>query len=917
MSARSGDGEPAELCFGPFRLIPQRKLLLRDGRPVRLGQRSLDLLHALTRRAGEVIGKRTLMAEAWPDLHVDESNLRVQMTALRKALGDGVGEVRYVVTVAGRGYCFVAPVLGASRGGAAESQGRASRPLGALPVQLLPVIGRAADVANIVEILRAERFVTIIGAGGVGKTTVGVAVAAHLAASYDSPPVFVDFAALTDRAAVPDRLASALEISGDDPLAHLAAQRDVRRLVILDSCEPVVGAAAAMAEAVLRAAPGVHVLATSREPLRAEGEWTYRLPSLETPPSGSGLTAANALAFPAVQLFVERSRATARGSGLADADAPVVADICRRLDGIPLAIELAATHVAQLGITGLAERLDHRFTMLLKGRRTALPRHQTLGATLDWSHGLLTAAEQGLLHRLSVFRGWFTLDAALAVAAGTTVGDVEAIEQVARLVDKSFLVVSLENGPAVYRLLDVTRVYAAEKLAATGEAGAVAALHAAYICSVFVDSEGLWATLPPAEAKRRMVPHLDDLRAALEWAHGPEGAADTAVTLTAAAVPLWACLGLVEEARARVERALAAFRRSPQADPRRGMQLFAALGTISLQLGGTLEEAWRGCVAIAGQLGDVEYQLRGLNGLALSAMRRDYREALALATQFRDLAQASADPNDAAVGDRLVGYVLHSLGKQEEARRLTERMLASYARRSVPPHQARLNYYDQRVLSISTLARINWVQGFPSVLAALRHGAFGLSGCLPGRGSAAGGDDPRHPSGRAGPGAHLAALGRKLRRAGSDPARRTGRGRRDAARGARRGPARLLQRPHGGAARRLGRGPQPPREARGGAGGHRGRTRRRARHRRAVVRARVPPASRRGHAGAERGRRGAGGGSAVQRGRLHRGRARRPVLGIAGGDEPGRALAGYRARRGGTRTPRWDLATLRRGARLA
>jgi predicted ATPase len=268
-------------------------------------------------------------------------------------------------------------------------------------------------------------------------------------------------------------------VQTEDPLVGLLAFIDDRKiLLVLDSCEHVIGVAAALAERVVRESPQGHILATSREALRVEGEHVHVLHSLDCPPEDAHPTASEVLRYPAAQLFMERAAASGYGAAFSDIDAPIVARSCRRLDGVALAIELAASHVGALGIRGIAELLDNHFSLLLRGRRTALPRHETLNAMLDWSYGLLSEQEKVVLCRLSVLVGDFTLHAAGSVASETEVDEAEVIAAVTNLVAKSLISTTVINGPTSYRLLDTTRAYAAAKLAERGEADRIARRHA-------------------------------------------------------------------------------------------------------------------------------------------------------------------------------------------------------------------------------------------------------------------------------------------------------------------------------------------------------------------------------------------------------------------------------------------------------
>src|SRR5262245_6076746 len=333
------------ISFGPFRLLPSQQLLLEDGKPVRVGSRALDILIALAERANETISREDLIARVWPDTVVEEGNLRVHIAALRRALGDGQGGNRYVANIPGRGYRFVAPVSVSD-----ERESAPALPSGVVQIHDLPasparVVGRADVVNSLISQLPQRRFITLVGPGGIGKTTVALAVADQLLASYADGVRFIDLAPLTDPLLVPRALAFALGVAirSDNPIPGLVAfLRDKKMLLMLDSCEHVVDPAAGLVEHVLRAAPGVHILATSREAMRAEGERVHRLGPLGVPATSASLTAAEALGYPAVALFVERATEILETFELTDANAGVVADICRRLDGIALAIELAA-----------------------------------------------------------------------------------------------------------------------------------------------------------------------------------------------------------------------------------------------------------------------------------------------------------------------------------------------------------------------------------------------------------------------------------------------------------------------------------------------------------------------------------------------------------------------------------------------
>src|SRR5436853_7014819 len=560
------------ISFGPFRLLPAQRLLLEGDQPVRLGSRAFDILATLLERPGEVIVKDDLKSRAWPKTFVEDANLKIQISALRRALGDGQGGRRYIATIPGRGYNFVAPVRFEKLARAATIASAAAHNL---PLTATRMIGREEAIATLVSRLSRERLLTIIGPGGIGKTTVALAVAERMITDYEHGVWLVDLAPLGDPRLVPSTVAAVLglEVRTENPLPGLiAALRDRRMLLLLDNCEHVIDATASLAAAVLSGVPRVNILATSREPLGVAGERVHRLGPLGSPPTSSGLTAAEAAAFPAVQLFVERATAIVEDFALTDANAQPVVEICRRLDGLPRAIEFAAPRVEVLGVAALAASLDS-LPLLGAQRRTAMPRHRTMRAVVDWSYRLLSEDEQRFLRALGIFAGGFTVEAAAAVAIGASDTPCEAIDQLADLVTKSLVVADVSGAKPRFRLLDTTRAYAIEKLDGSGERERVACRHAEYYRNLFERAESEAPARPADEWLADYAQEIDNLRAALDWAFSPGGDGSIGVALTAAAVPLWMRLSLPEECRGRAERALAALGAGASRDARHEMKL--------------------------------------------------------------------------------------------------------------------------------------------------------------------------------------------------------------------------------------------------------------------------------------------------------------------------------------------------------
>src|SRR6266700_2298088 len=470
------------ICFGAFCLWPVRRLLLQDNQPVRIGSRALDILIALLERPGDLVTKDELMARVWPNTFVEPANLTVHIAALRRALGDGRDGNRFLINIPGRGYRFVAPVtvseqfkpsLRATAGGESHN----------LPAKVTRLIGRQDIVGRLSSQIARDRFLTVVGPGGIGKTAVVLTVAEKMAASYRHGTWWIDLATGENRQHVAGAVASVLGLELDreeSPASVVTALRDKEMLLVLDTCEHVVAAVAGLVAAVLREAPGVHVLATSREPLHSEGEQLCRLAGLESPPADCA-SAEQARRFPAVELLVERAAATIGDFTLSDADATAVSDICRTLDGIPLAIELVACRVGSLGIAELAAALEAPQLLLTSGYRTGPARQHTMRASLDWSHDLLTDKQQVVLRRLSIFSGEFTLHDAVTVVSDRDQSDCDIIDEVSELVAKSFIASDMREAQPRFRLTHITRAYALEKLRESGEFDATARRLADYL----------------------------------------------------------------------------------------------------------------------------------------------------------------------------------------------------------------------------------------------------------------------------------------------------------------------------------------------------------------------------------------------------------------------------------------------------
>lgn len=548
-----------------FELRPAERALLAEGAPVRLGGRAFDLLVALLERRDRVVGKGELLDIVWPNLVVEENNLQAQIAALRKLMGPEA-----IATVPGRGYRLTLAVHPAweQPGGAAPAQppALAADALCAappdrhnLPRSVEPLIGREREMVQLQALVAQHRLVTVTGPGGVGKSRLAIDGAWAFVGQFADGVWLVQLAALADPALVPAAITAALGVdvapSGDALPALKHQLGDRRLLLVLDNCEHVIDAVASVLQAVLSAAPGVHVLVSSQELIGIGGEHVLRLPSLGVPAEPK-VTAEAAMTTGAVQLFVARARAADPGFVFDDGAAPAVAAICRRLDGIALAIEMAAARTPLLGVEGLSARLDERFRVLTAGRRTALPRHRTLQATLDWSYGHLSLREQAVFRRLGVFAGPFSLEAAAAVAADAGEPPFEVIESLSGLCDKSLAATDASAGEVRYRLLETARAYALERLAHAEETASVTASHAGYYRRFFEACFDDWTLMSDAAFRARYGEQIDNLRLAVGSAFA-QGDGDTAVALAGSTAQVWVGLSLYAEADALLQRAMA------------------------------------------------------------------------------------------------------------------------------------------------------------------------------------------------------------------------------------------------------------------------------------------------------------------------------------------------------------------------
>jgi predicted ATPase/DNA-binding winged helix-turn-helix (wHTH) protein len=628
--------DPGEIAaFGPFRLLPAARRLEREGKPVEVGGCAFDVLMELVNRAGRVVSKAELMSAIWPHTAVVEGVIRTHVYGLRKALGDGVGGARYVTCVAGRGYCFVAPVVRSvdERTKAADLD---SWHPPALPPRLARMAGRDDVVRILVARLLEHRLVTLVGAAGIGKTTVAVAVGHALLDEFDGAVRFIDLASLTDPALVAPTVASTLglAIQSDDAIDRLQAfLRDKRTLLVLDNCEHLVDAAASLVERLFIHAPRVHLLATSREALRVEGERAHCLGPLEAPTEALGVNVDAVKACPAVQVLLERAAASGWSEKLTAEDVPIVVETCRRLDGVPLALELAGSFVGQSGLRGMADALHDRLRLLWqRGRRTAPPRQQTIHALIAWSYDRLVERERAVLRRLSVFVDTFSLDGAKAVVLQEGDSAESLAEVMNNLISKSLVTTSVEHGAVVYRLLETTRVYAMERLAECDELDRMSLRHAELFARR-LDCENAQGG---RGSPRRRGSLLANVRAALKWTFSSPAIPAVGVPLAAAAASMLLKLGLVSECQNWSRQALDVI-----GEPDVGtdvelrlQEAFAVAGMASTGYTDEVRTALMRGLELARALGGGDQEVRLLDHLNVFFLRTgDFRGGLEVAQQ--------------------------------------------------------------------------------------------------------------------------------------------------------------------------------------------------------------------------------------------------------------------------------------------
>jgi predicted ATPase/DNA-binding winged helix-turn-helix (wHTH) protein len=670
--------------FGPFELQPDKRRLLKDGATISLRPRGFDLLIALVDRAGHLVTKDELLDRVWPKMVVEEAALHVQVSALRKVLGSDA-----ITTVSGRGYQFTLPVTT----GDGEAN-RASKPKHNLPYQLTSFVGREHEIAQLRALVAANRLVTLTGAGGAGKTRLAIEVASRLVDAFPDGVWLVEFAALSDPRLVPQAVAQALEVKEQParPLVETLSDHLTSKtlLLLLDNVEHLLDGCVQFLYLILRHSADVAMLVTSRERLGIAGGLTYRVPSLTVPGTSEALTPETVSPYEGVRLFVDRAKLVRRDFALTAENASSIASICARLDGMPLAIELAAPRLRSMSVDELSERLDQRFALLTDGSRAALPRHRTLRSTIDWSYDLLREPEKLLLQRLSVFAGGWTLAAAEEVCAGEGIEHRDVLDLLTSLGDKSLVVPEQEDAQTRYRLLETVRQYARDRLEDSGGSAAARVRHRDYYLALAEEANPKLKSAEQAEWLRRLEEEHDNLRAGLEWSL-VEAGSKGGLRLCGALQRFWWTHGHLTEGRQWCTRVLC--KAGAEERTRERGNVLSAAGVLAYHQGDypaatTLHEE---SLAIRRELGDrpgIGVSLGNLGNVAHN--QGDYPTSTALQEQSLAIRRELGDRFGTATTLNNLGAVAINQGDYPAARAVLEESLA-ISRELGNPHSIALS----------------------------------------------------------------------------------------------------------------------------------------------------------------------------------------------------------------------------------
>lgn len=705
------------ITFGPFLLDQRSRKLYCAHNEVRLGDRAMDLLLALARQKGELVSKEKLFAAAWPDVFVQDANLKVTIAYLRRAFREHDPNTDYINTVVGRGYWLSvdgrAPEIRNHAMCASVEPG-----LPAIPM----IVGRDQEISALRSAIATNRLVTVAGPGGIGKTTVAIAAAQIFEDEGGGAVTFVDLGGITGEEFVISALAAALGVTvpGDPVPAIVSILSRRPALLVLDTCEHVLAAVAHICEVLLGNCPNVRMVTTSRQVLRAKSEAVVWLPPLTFPPANAANDLQTVLTYSAPAMLLARACEQHRGFFVREEEAPALAEICRRLEGLPLALELVSPRLAERGVSALLAELDQRFLTLARETPGGPKRQQTLLLTLRWSYETLTSQEATVLRAVSAFSGTFDTAGAVKVALDAGFRPDEIFDAIVGLRSKSMLSLDQEVLEPRYTLLDSTRAFCRGLLEKSGEISSVASRHACLQLELLTEAGTSRGTMPGRRWRRAHGGLLGDLRSALDWSLGRSNDPVLGMRLVAAGLPLWQEMSLSAEIGRNCRRALAELRRLDFVDKSLELALVGGLASVSTYLPDESEQAtalFRRTIALAREMQDASAECRALAAYATYELMPGRGGAVA-----ETLAEMRAAV--LATGDRTARWEEEQLSAQWEIRicdfetalRRVERLfteLQDDAEQAAPRFQI-----HQKMNVEVQLAALHWLTGRPQRAAA-------------------------------------------------------------------------------------------------------------------------------------------------------------------------------------------------------